>query len=89
MSSLLAACLCRQLWPRLQVSETLSLLNRDDISLTLEESIGIGRLRTKGKGLNNEVLEALHKQTQGWVAGLILLLEQSECNITPEMLKIS
>ena len=72
---------------RLQVSETLSLLNWDDISLTLEESIGIGRLRTKGKGLNNEVLEALHKQTQGWVAGLILLLEQSECNITPEMLK--
>ncbi len=72
---------------RLQVSETLSLFNWDDISLTLEESMGIGRLRTKGKGISKEVLEFLHKQTQGWVAGLILLLEQSECNITPEMLK--
>ena len=52
---------------RLQVSEALSLLNWDDISLTLEESMGIGRLRTKGKGINKEVLEFLHKQTQDTV----------------------
>mgnify|MGYP001567999601 FL=1 len=72
---------------RLRASETLSLLNWDDIRLTVDESIGIGKLRMSNKRINKEVIEALHEQTQGWVAGLVLLFEQAKEAVTLQAIK--
>lgn len=61
---------------RLQATEALSLLDYGEIRLTAEESIGIGQLRIGKKGINKDTILSLHEKTQGWVAGLVLMLEQ-------------
>ena len=60
---------------RLQASNNLTMLQWDDLRLTEEESIGIARLRGGKKRLSQETLQAIHEQTQGWAAGLVLMLE--------------
>lgn len=63
---------------RLRASDAMSMLDWEDIRLAVDESIGIGRLRMGNKLINKEAMEALHEQTQGWAAGLVLLLEQEK-----------
>ncbi len=56
----------------LLASGSLALVGWEDLRLTQRESLAIGRLRSQ---LSREQLLALHEETQGWVAGLVLLVE--------------
>lgn len=63
---------------RLRTHGELSFLDWEALRLTLEEAQGIAALR-QGKAtyqLSAAGIEQLHAQTQGWVAGLVLLLDQ-------------
>ena len=60
---------------RLNATEKLSLLDYEDIRLTAEESIGISQMRIGRKGINKDAILSLHEKTQGWVTGLVLMLE--------------
>ncbi len=61
---------------RLHASDNFAMLKWDDLKLTEEEGIGIARLRSSKEKLSRELLHTIHEQTQGWVAGLVLMLEQ-------------
>ena len=62
---------------RLRLSNQAKYLDWSKLQLTLEESIGIGTLRT-GHSVNAATLDSVHQRVQGWVAGLVLMLEQSD-----------
>ncbi len=66
---------------RLQLHGELTLLGWNELRLTLDEAKNIAKLRSPTAEINNHI-EELHKQTEGWVAGLRLLLDQGE-NINP------
>ncbi len=57
----------------LLASGSLALVGWEDLRLTQRESLAIGRLRSR---LTTEQLRALHEETRGWVAGLVLLVEE-------------
>jgi ATP/maltotriose-dependent transcriptional regulator MalT/DNA-binding SARP family transcriptional activator len=61
---------------RLRANRALAMLEWEDLRLTREEtgSIALQRL----PGLAPETLEDLYTKTQGWAAGLVLMLEQSK-----------
>lgn len=61
---------------RLQANDHMTVLNWDDLKLTEKESFEIARLRgaAKKKKIN---IGQIHRMTQGWTAGLVLMLEQS------------
>ncbi len=63
----------------------MNILGWDELRLTLEESAGIVRLRSKQK-LSRETVRHLNKSTDGWAAGLILMLEGVRRGIEPQML---
>jgi len=62
------------LFARLRANGKVLVLGWDEIRLTLKESDEITRLRTKNK-LSKETIAYLHKKTDGWVAGLVLMVE--------------
>jgi LuxR family transcriptional regulator, maltose regulon positive regulatory protein len=70
---------------RLQANNLMSILGWDELRLTLEESAGIVRLRSKQK-LSRETVRHLNESTDGWAAGLILMLEGVRRGIEPQML---
>jgi ATP/maltotriose-dependent transcriptional regulator MalT/DNA-binding SARP family transcriptional activator len=59
---------------RLRANYQMETLGWNDLRLTLQESAGIIRLRSKAKE-SKENISRLHNATDGWVAGLILMLE--------------
>jgi len=59
---------------RLHANGLIGMLGWDDLRLTLEESTEIARRRLKRK-LPKETVRYLHNVTDGWAAGLILMLE--------------
>ena len=61
---------------RLQLHGDLALLSWNELQLTLDEAHSIASLRSPM--LVPEQVVELHRQTQGWVAGLRLLLDQSK-----------
>lgn len=61
----------------LQAGERIAVIRWDDMRLTEQESIGIAALREKRGQLSRAALRQLHEETGGWVAGLVLLMEQS------------
>lgn len=62
---------------RLESSRALAFLDADDLRLRLNESKGIARLyRRWDKG--RELIPALHHSTEGWTAGLVLMLEHTD-----------
>jgi ATP/maltotriose-dependent transcriptional regulator MalT len=61
---------------RLRASHAMLVIDWETMRLTLEEAHGIARLRGRGGRLRNTV-ELLHGRTDGWAAGLILLLERA------------
>ena len=63
-------------WARLRINQTLRVLDWDSLRLTPEEIEQLGDLR--GKRLSAEALQRLTARTQGWAAGLMLLLEQAD-----------
>ena len=59
---------------KLRANHQMEILGWEEIRLTLEESEGIVRLRTREKH-PQETISCLHKAADGWAAGLILMLE--------------
>jgi len=64
---------------RARANGDLVMLGWEALRLTPEEAAGVVLLRGRGD-LQAEELEALHRQTDGWVAGLALALEQGQAN---------
>ena len=60
---------------RLRANHFMEILAWKELRLTLEESAGIVKLRSKQK-LSKETIEELHKAADGWAAGLVLMLER-------------
>ena len=61
---------------RLRANRTLQALGWEDLRLTREETAEIAARRRPG--LDAAALEELYGKTQGWAAGLVLLLEQAK-----------
>lgn len=61
---------------RLRIGGSMAGLSWADLRLTEEESVGIATLRDQSKFSRSDVL-GLHACTQGWAAGLTLMLEHS------------
>jgi ATP/maltotriose-dependent transcriptional regulator MalT len=60
---------------RLRASRAIASVGWDDLRLTREETDAIARRRRRD--LPRSALEQLYAKTQGWAAGLVLLLEQA------------
>jgi ATP/maltotriose-dependent transcriptional regulator MalT len=60
---------------RLRASRAVSALGWDELRLTREETASI--VRRRRRELPRDALEQIHAKTQGWAAGLVLLLEQA------------
>ena len=61
---------------RLRTQETFTLLDREALRLTSDESAAVARQRLGDEAPSDAALLALHERTQGWVAGLVLMLER-------------
>jgi len=70
---------------RLRANNLMNVLGWDELRLTLEESTGIIRLRSKRK-LSKETVRHLNESTDGWAAGLVLMLEGMRRGIEPQIL---
>ena len=70
---------------RFHANALMGMLGWDELRLSLEESGGIVRLRKKGK-TGKETIRRLHDATDGWAAGLVLMLESLKRGIEPHLL---
>lgn len=61
---------------RLRASPTMETIGSNELRLTLDECKGILKLR--GLKLREETLLQLYDRTQGWVAGLALMMDQTQ-----------
>ena len=61
---------------RLRASRAIATLGWDELRLTREETAAIVRQRRRAAPI--EILDLLYAKTQGWAAGLVLMLEQSK-----------
>ena len=64
---------------RLRANRQLAHIGWEELRLTREETLSIAAQRHAG--LPPEALEALYAKTQGWTAGLVLLLEQARMGV--------
>jgi LuxR family transcriptional regulator, maltose regulon positive regulatory protein len=60
---------------RLRANRAMEVVSWNELRLTQDESNAIARKR--GRKLSAKALEKLYNKTQGWAAGLILMLEQA------------
>ncbi len=60
---------------RLQINQRLRVVEDSALRLTVEETKGLAQFLCKRR-LKPNMLQRLHGKTQGWVAGVILLLDQ-------------
>lgn len=67
---------------RLRANRTLSLVGWEELRLTREETASIASRRRPG--LPAESLNALYARTQGWAAGLVLMLEHAKAGSLAE-----
>ena len=61
---------------RLRATEQMALLDWEALKLTAEESVAIVEMRCAGQPVARASALQLHRKTQGWVAGLLLLSER-------------
>jgi ATP/maltotriose-dependent transcriptional regulator MalT/DNA-binding SARP family transcriptional activator len=66
---------------RLRANQTLSVTGWDDLRLTREETGAIAARRRPG--FTADAVDALYARTQGWAAGLVLMLEQGKVSDPP------
>lgn len=66
---------------RLRANQKLSVLGWEALRLTREEAGAIAARRRPG--FTAEAVDALHTRTQGWAAGLVLMLEQGKVSDPP------
>ena len=72
---------------RLRANNKIHFIGWNELRLTLKESEEIARMKGK-RSLTHEILAALHKKTDGWVAGLVLLMATAKIqNIGYPLLK--
>ena len=64
-----------QVFARMRANQLIELITYDDLRLTPEESRGIADMRGT-EDLSEETLKYLQEKTEGWVAGLVLMLER-------------
>lgn len=62
---------------RLRLCDHAACLDGAKLQLTPEESMGLGAARLGKQVPGAEFLTTLHQRTQGWAAGLVLMLEQA------------
>jgi len=62
---------------RLRLCDQAACLGWDELQLTHEETAGIIRLRTGHERPDADSIDTLYARTGGWVAGVVLMLEQS------------
>ena len=60
-------------YARLVANENVALIDWEDLKLTFEEALAIGSRKVE---LDRERIAHLHKQSDGWAAGFVLLLER-------------
>jgi len=71
---------------RERASNLIGFIGWKDLGLTLEETEGIARLHA-GKKMSVEAVRYLQHKSDGWVAGLVLLLTKTETeNVEPQSL---
>ncbi len=63
-----------QAFSRLRANNKIGLIGWEDVRFTMEESRKIVSMKS-GKGISDDNLTELHKKTEGWAAGLILMTE--------------
>jgi ATP/maltotriose-dependent transcriptional regulator MalT/DNA-binding SARP family transcriptional activator len=66
---------------RLRANQALSVIGWEELRLTREEAGAIAARRRPGFGV--EAVDALYARTQGWAAGLVLMLEQGKVSDPP------
>jgi DNA-binding SARP family transcriptional activator/uncharacterized protein (DUF2249 family) len=69
---------------RLRANNLMNALGWDELRLTLDESGSILHLRSKRK-LSKDTIRHLHETTDGWAAGLILMLESVKSGTQPQV----
>ena len=62
---------------RLRANHLMEILSWKDLRLTIEESTGIVKLRSRQR-VSKETIAALHQAADGWTAGLVLMLERAK-----------
>ncbi|MCX5915476.1 MAG: BTAD domain-containing putative transcriptional regulator [Deltaproteobacteria bacterium] len=62
---------------RLQANHQMEILGWNHLRMTLDESEGMVRLRTK-KRLSRETMLRMHREVDGWAAGLVLRMESEK-----------
>lgn len=62
---------------RLRMAPGFTLIARDALLLTSEDAVGIARQRLGASGIGDEIIRRLHVRAQGWLAALVLMLEQT------------
>ena len=70
---------------QLRANQLMEMIGWDELRLTSEESSGLVRLHTQGK-MSRETTQHLHNVTDGWAAGLVLMLESIRRGIEPKLL---
>ena len=70
---------------RLRANNLMNVIGWDELCLTLEESSAIIKLKPQQK-LPKETIHYLHNTTNGWAAGLVLMLESMKKGIEPQRL---
>ena len=70
---------------QLRANQLMEMIGWDELRLTSEESSGLVRLHTQGK-MSRETTQHLHNVTDGWAAGLVLMLESIKRGIEPKLL---
>jgi LuxR family maltose regulon positive regulatory protein len=71
-------------YARLRASGAVELLDWEALRLSEAEAAGIGRLKARGGNPNPEALRVMHEKTRGWVAGLVLMLEEGRGGVLPD-----
>lgn len=72
---------------RLRASGSLALLDWNDLSLTREESRGIASLRCGNHLMPSDQLNLFHEHSNGWMAGLVLMVEQASQLGAPQLVE--
>ncbi len=63
---------------RLFLSDRIASIGAEELKLTEEESLGMMRRRLKPARITADAARRLHKNTQGWIAGLVLMSEHTK-----------
>ncbi len=66
-----------RVFAQMQANRQMDVIGWDELKLEIEEARGIVRL-LRDKRLYEDVLQEMHRKTEGWAAGLVLLAEQTK-----------